>query len=558
MSIWQFLIIIFKKSKVVPAILTTIIVIFALAYMIFQQSLLMQSDLDIYSTIIALVWYVAIERLLKTINELIVLYFIMLPFKLTATKHLSEVIANRSPSSLLLMKENPYVLKNAALKALQSLVENSLSIITPIVLLISRGVAISMHLNCIQLFEIIVCLASVFFTGSAILAYDHSIKEKLSKKETIVEEQARSLMTSVITIVINGMASMLPNWMETLKKDEAIPSTKHDVIITIMYGVLEIATTVIPIALVWGLKEKDAFLPFYIIIQPMFWNSWYLFLTVKYLVVSTATWVQFAEFMNNSNSLPTNLVFPTSAAEMMTIFRNSKLNEIRLIGDSGCGKSSLMKKLIAQICDKFALGFILYIDQFAFIQQGISLRQYFASAFTNPTNLPDDFIQKLFEYAESLGLSNVVNEYKIEMPFMNPSGGETKRIIFLRYILPILMGVSSVQIMFLDEVSAGLDKASFIKVRSLLELVKNKGVKVVSIDHHDYPTDLCVEVYKKIVLSTTPQSDKKNSSLLQRMIYKIFPFAYQKKEQTELEICERNTDIIVWAPELGIKEPFEI
>lgn len=104
MSIWQFLIIIFKKSKVVPAILTTIIVIFALAYMIFQQSLLMQSDLDIYSTIIALVWYVAIERLLKTINELIVLYFIMLPFKLTATKHLSEVIANRSPSSLLLMK----------------------------------------------------------------------------------------------------------------------------------------------------------------------------------------------------------------------------------------------------------------------------------------------------------------------------------------------------------------------------------------------------------------------------------------------------------------------
>lgn len=82
MSIWNFLYRVLRDAKVVPAIITTIIVILALAYMIFQQSLLMQADLDVYSSVVALGWYATIERFLKALNELIIAYFIMLPFKL--------------------------------------------------------------------------------------------------------------------------------------------------------------------------------------------------------------------------------------------------------------------------------------------------------------------------------------------------------------------------------------------------------------------------------------------------------------------------------------------
>jgi hypothetical protein len=218
--------------------------------MIFQQSLLMQADLDVYSSVVALGWYATIERFLKALNELIVAYFIMLPFKLTAEKLLVETIVARSPSSLLLMKENAYALKNAALRALQSLVENSMSVITPIVLLVSRSAALSINLNAMQLLIVIACLSSVFLSGSAILTYDHRKKKILSKKETEVGEQARSLMTSIATLVINGIGKVLPSWMITLKKEESIPSTKHDVVMSVMYGVLEIATTGIPVALV--------------------------------------------------------------------------------------------------------------------------------------------------------------------------------------------------------------------------------------------------------------------------------------------------------------------
>ena len=528
--------------------------------MIFQQSLLMQANFEIYSTVVALGLCAIIERFLKAFNELIVAYFIMLPFKLTAEKLLIEAVVSRSPSSLLLMKENAYALKNAALRALQSLVENGLSVITPIVLLISRGAALSTTLDGMQLLIIVACLTSVFLGGSSVLTYDHKKKESLSKKETEVGEQARSLMTSIATLVINGVGRILPTWMITLKKEESIPSTKHDVVMVVMYGVLEMATTGIPIALVWVLKGKNTFLPLYIIIQPMFWNSWYLFWTVKSLVVSTAPWSQYAEFMANSQPSSTDLVNPNSPSDMMIIFKKSdeEIKEIELIGPSGCGKTTLMRKIIAKICNKFMLGYILYIDQFAYLPSQQLINVYYASAFSKE-NLPTNFEEELLRRVEQLSISNVINRDTLKKPFSNPSGGERKRIIFLKYILPILMNSSTVMIVFLDEVSAGLDADSFAKVRAMIEEVKIKGVKVVFIDHHENncTNTLKVEVFKEI-RQIPHKPIPKVQSFWQKMIVKFLPYIYHKEKEEEqeqdLELGEKQTEIEVWAPSLGMEK----
>jgi ABC-type multidrug transport system ATPase subunit len=451
------------------------------------------------------------------------------------------------------MKENAYALKNAALRALQSLVENGMSVITPIVLLISRGAALSISLDTLHLLIVESCLISVFLAGSAILAYDHKKKESLSKKETEVGEQARSLMTSIATLVINGAGNILPSWMISLKKEESIPSTRHDVIMAILYGLLEIATTGIPVALVWVLKGKEAFLPLYIIIQPMFWNSWYLFWTVKSLVVSTAPWSQYAEFIASSQPPPTNPETPISPQSMMSVFENSEIDEIELIGPSGCGKTTLMRKIIAEICNRFVLGYILYIDQFACLPSGLSIIQYYTSAFSEG-KIPENFEEELIKRAELLDIANVVNKETLRQPFSIPSGGEKKRIIFLKYILPILLNSSTVMIAFLDEVSAGLDVDSFAKVRTMIEEVKTKGVKVVSIDHHEHEGDKIkkVNVLKKVIqIPHTPTP--KVLSLWQKMIVKFFPHVYHKEEdERDLEIGEGSTEIEVWAPALGM------
>ena len=555
MSIWNFLYNVLKEARVASSIIVTIVIILTLAYIIFQQSLLMQANLDIYSTVVALGWYVTIERFFKASNELVVAYFIMLPFKLTAEKLLVETVVSRSPSSLLLMKENAYALKNAALRALQSLVENGLSVITPIVLLVSRGAALSTTLGGMQLLIVVTCLTSVFLTGSAILTYDHKKKKDLSKKETEVGEQSRSLMTSIATLVINGVGRSLPTWIITLKKEEYIPSTKHDVVMAVMYGVLEIATTGIPVALVWVLKGKGTFLPLYIIIQPMFWNCWYLFWTVKSLVVSIAPWYQYAEFMTNSQPSSTDLIKPNSPSEMMIIFEKF-YDEIELIGPSGCGKTTLMRKLIAKICNKFMLGYILYIDQFAYLPSQQLINVYYASAFSKE-NLPVNFEEELLRRVEQLSITNVINRDTLNKPFSNPSGGERKRIIFLKYIMPILMNLSTVMIIFLDEVSAGLDADSFAKVRVMIDEVKMKGVKVVFIDHRENNciNTLKVEVFKEI-RQIPYKPIPKVQSFWQNMIVKFLPYIYHKEIKVEdLELDEEQTEIEVWAPSLGMEKP---
>ena len=110
------------------------------------------------------------------------------------------------------------------------------------------------------------------------------------------------------------------------------------------------------------------------------------------------------------------------------------------------------------------------------------------------------------------------------------------------------MGESNIMILFLDEVSAGLDDISFTKVRSLIEEVKAKGVKVVSIDHHEYPTDYNVKVFKKIIPANYNhlQSNKKKQSLIHM---------YHKKEENAIKANHETTEIVVWSPDLDIEEP---
>jgi Fe-S cluster assembly ATPase SufC len=272
--------------------------------------------------------------------------------------------------------------------------------------------------------------------------------------------------------------------------------------------------------------------------------------------VSTAPWSQYAEFIASSQPPPTNPETPISPQSMMSVFENSEIDEIELIGPSGCGKTTLMRKIIAEICSKFVLGYILYIDQFACLPSGLSIIQYYTSAFPEG-KIPEDFEVQLLKRAERLGIANVINKDTLEKPFSNPSGGERKRIIFLKYILPILMDSSTVMIAFLDEVSAGLDANSFDMVRTMIEEIKTKGVKVVSIDHHEHKgrNTLKVEVLKE-VLKIPQQSTQKVLSFWQKMIVKFFPHVYHKEEDDrDLEMGECKTDIVVWAPALGMDKP---
>ena len=102
-----------------------------------------------------------------------------------------------------------------------------------------------------------------------------------------------------------------------------------------------------------------------------------------------------------------------------------------------------------------------------------------------------------YEYAEILGVDNIIKADTIDTTFNNPSGGEEKRLLFLRAILPILHGITEVKVLFCDEITAGLDDANWRKMRKVIDELKLKGLKVVTIDHHDFIPDISFNVQKK-------------------------------------------------------------
>jgi len=490
-----------------------------------------------------------VEYLCRNLNELILKKFIVTPFKLSAEKILLDKILELSPSSLILNRDKMNGITNTALEALIDLLKNTITIINPLFLLISRGTALSTRLNRSHLSIIVLSLFGVFLIGYIITAYDHKQSKKLSKIKIEADVKARSLIQSIPIFLINGVGKKLISWMETIRRYEIEPTLRHDFIMILLYGFLEIATIALPIAMVGILKTPGTFLSIYIIVQPMFWNSWWLFFNLKSIVVSTAPWSQYTEFIETKKPIPRSLRVPDSAEEMIPIFKYSEVNEIKLIGDSGCGKTTLMIKIISGICEKFKQeGHIIYIDQYAFIPSGVSILEYFQSNFSQDF-IPENLIIQLIKRANELGISNVINDNTLSKPFLSPSGGEEKRIIFLQSVLPIFCGISSVKIVLLDEVSAGLDDESFSKVRVMIEEIKSIGVKVVSIDHHKFVSKNMkeIEVFKKVV-SIPTKSKPKVLSLWQKIKARFFPYVYQRdNEDKDLEKCEHTTEIFVWA-----------
>jgi Fe-S cluster assembly ATPase SufC len=258
--------------------------------------------------------------------------------------------------------------------------------------------------------------------------------------------------------------------------------------------------------------------------------------------------------MKNSTPHPRDLVAPDAPRAMMPIFETG-ISEVELCGPSGCGKTTLMRRIIAEICGKYVIGHIVYIEQFACLPLGQQISEYYAAGFPEG-RIPINFEEELLERAIQLGISNVINGDTLKKSFSKPSGGEKKRIIFLKHMLPILMGESKVMIAFLDEVSAGLDVDSFAKVRAIIEEVKGKGVKVVSIDHHEHEgkNTLKVQVFKRVY-----RVHRKLLRKVPSFWHRIVPRVYHKtEEETDLEQGEEQTEIEVWAPALGMEAPDSI
>jgi ABC-type lipoprotein export system ATPase subunit len=159
-----------------------------------------------------------------------------------------------------------------------------------------------------------------------------------------------------------------------------------------------------------------------------------------------------------------------------------KFNEVQLFGPSGCGKTTFMLKTVINLFINSSPGQFIYMDQhMRLINTDRTILSVMSDDLSHPSQMN---IPALLHYARMLQIDNIINISTINMPFINPSGGEEKRIMILRTLLPLIIDYHSVKVVFNDEITSGLDDEAWWHARGLVTILKSEGIKFVTIDHH--------------------------------------------------------------------------
>jgi len=159
--------------------------------------------------------------------------------------------------------------------------------------------------------------------------------------------------------------------------------------------------------------------------------------------------------------------------------------ETQICGPSGCGKTTFMKKTVIRLFKKLSPGQFIYMDQhMRLLKSDRSILNIMSDDLVDGRLMN---VNMLLYYALQLNIDNIINSDTIHELFIEPSGGEEKRIMILRALLPLLLSASTVKIIFNDEITSGLDIDNWRNVRGIIEELKIDGIKFVTIDHHELP-----------------------------------------------------------------------
>jgi len=182
---------------------------------------------------------------------------------------------------------------------------------------------------------------------------------------------------------------------------------------------------------------------------------------------------------------------------------------IRLVGDSGCGKSSYILGEVSRLYYSLNGRNIcqwIYLDQRMCIPKSsakITFLQYLRKGDTRIGR------KSVLRWAARLRLDKVVTAESLNAPSQSPSGGEEKRVVILRELLPVLCGLRTVVAIFCDEVTAGMDMHTRESVRGVFAEVMRMcpGCRLMWIDHHNYTGETQGESWPSGLFHTTLRAE---------------------------------------------------
>lgn len=386
-----------------------------------------------------------------------------------------------------------YTAINSGTNALISTIEFLLRFINPLFQTLGN-IIIIYNLIGIKICFLILLLAIIFVSGSLILKWEYHQRENINKKTNNIKSYNIHLADTIIVDLLNNtkkINAILNNSMEnlTLNTNISIKTQNYYVILEI-FGYFIIPFSVYFLAY----NETVSNIVFINLkIGSMLDHMWWLFHMFNNASSNAAEWAVLEEYLKSFVPNHNNIKFDLTKYNITRKYILPKTNEYKIIGKSGSGKSSWMRKHVIDLYKYHKVCWI-YMDQRMKILNSSKIKIY--DFLTNENNIENE----IYYWAKYLKLYKIINPNTIYKPFSSPSGGEEKRIIILKKILPILLNKIKVKIIFADEICAGLDHITATIIRNLIELLKKDyNIIFVNIDHHKYKSpDLIKFKVKKI------------------------------------------------------------
>nr|QBK88870.1 MAG: AAA ATPase domain protein [Mimivirus LCMiAC01] len=338
----------------------------------------------------------------------------------------------------------------------------------------------------------------VLFVAGMILVKRSYLSGKLSSKRIKpIYLYINSIKQTFFTEMLNGRGSIVSKAIvkksEMINKIQQSNSNRNMLEYNCFNSCHTFMVTLFVISIIWmGLNDIKLVAILYNTINGACYTVWGVFHKMRNIIVQVSKWNGLEEILKEYDGAhDVEKVSLTSLTDLDSVFPK-KFTEARIIGKSGSGKTSFMLQLLCKAFKQNKVSW-LYLDQKMQILESeiITIRQFMTEY------LPDGDVADsvLCETAKILQIENIINSETLGESFVKPSGGEVKRIMIIRAILPILTNCTKVQYIFADEMTAGLDEESWTLVRSLFDEIQKKyNIRVVSIDHHDFETDIKISV----------------------------------------------------------------
>jgi len=428
--------------------------------------------------------------------------------------------------------------------SIKNLIDGLLSLIIPIVNLLSQ-IAIAIFITGLNGLIVLLAISIIMLLGIKILHFDYINLKKIKKETSDINDNLNHKIDRFFINLLNGRGKKVKREIIDSEIKTKISILNHKTIMSKYYTLLDLLhILLVGISTLYLYKDNqniDIFVAIFIITNKTCDYAWWLFHSTNNILVMISDWGPIETILKEyqpMNNLPLKTLYYSNILEP---FLDNNVREIRLCGASGDGKTSWMINKVINTYRNYYSGQWIYLDQkMKLLKSSKSIKQIMSDYL--PKNIQIN-LDILFEYSIKMNIDNIINYDTINKPFKKPSGGEEKRILILRAIMPILMKVTNIKIIFNDEVTAGLDENNWLLVRKIFTNLKEQfGIRFITIDHHNFDADINLSVKKKIIKKLTVKENIINN---ENFISKIFCNLYKKEQE---KINKEDSQLYVWIP----------